>query len=103
MKRMTNKYLIVLSVLLIISCRKKHLPVVDNNTNKSEVTVVKKAPVKKGPWPKTLSVDDRIASKTVDGRLYFDLDGKRYWKNYTDGKYYLFNKSMYDNPGFKPH
>ena len=24
-------------------------------------------------------------------------------KNYSDGKYYLFNKSMYSDSAFKPH
>ena len=56
----------------------------------------------RGPLPKTLTVDDKVASRAVDGRLYFDLEGHRYWKNYKDGKYYMFSKSMYNNPAFKP-
>ncbi|HQV44131.1 MAG TPA: hypothetical protein PLA89_02195 [Ferruginibacter sp.] len=43
-----------------------------------------------------------MAKKSADGRLYYDLEGKRYWKNYKNGKYYLFNKKMYGNPEFKP-
>ena len=99
---MLKKYLVLLSLILIVSCSKKHLPQTFD-ADKSETPVVKKRMISTGPWPKTLSVNDRVASKAIDSRLYFDLDGKRYWKNYKDGKYYLFNKSMYNNPAFKPH
>jgi len=50
----------------------------------------------------TIYVNDAAAKKSVDGRLYYDVEGHRYWKNYKDGKYYLFNKTMYNNPDFKP-
>ena len=43
------------------------------------------------------------AKKNIDGRLYYDVEGRRYWRNYNDGKYYLFNKSMYSDSAFKPH
>jgi hypothetical protein len=89
-----KKYLVPLLLLIAIGCSKKHLPGTAGSAS---------ATVKKGPWPKTLTVDDRAAKKAVDGRLYFDLDGKRYWKNYNDGKYYLFDQSMYGNPAFNPH
>jgi hypothetical protein len=92
---MMKKYLVLLSLLIIISCSTKHL-----QTNSGAIN---KEPATKGPWPQTLTVNDKIAKKSVDGRLYFDLEGKRYWKNYNNGKYYLFNKSMYDDPAFKPH
>ena len=61
-----------------------------------------KTPVKKivTPVPKVIVVEDRVAQKTVDGRLYYDLNKKRYWKNNKDGKYYLFNKSMYNDDSF---
>jgi hypothetical protein len=49
-----------------------------------------------------ITVNDEAASKSVDGRLYYDVMGHRYWKNFKDGKYYLFDKSMYNNPDFKP-
>jgi hypothetical protein len=49
-----------------------------------------------------ITVNDEAASKSVDGRLFYDVLGHRYWKNYNDGKYYLFDKSMYNNPDFKP-
>lgn len=56
----------------------------------------------KAVFPKTIYVNDAAAKKSVDGRLYYDVKGHRYWKNYKDGKYYLFNKSMYSNPDFQP-
>jgi PBP1b-binding outer membrane lipoprotein LpoB len=52
--------------------------------------------------PKSIVVNDAVAKKAVDGRLYYDLQGKRYWKNYKDGKYYLYNKNMSGNPDYKP-
>jgi hypothetical protein len=59
-------------------------------------------PAAKPDFPKVISVNDEAASKSVDGRLFYDVLGHRYWKNYADGKYYLFDKSMYNNPDFKP-
>lgn len=56
----------------------------------------------KHEFPKVISVNDAAASKSVDGRLFYDVLGHRYWKNYKDGKYYLFDKSMYNNPDFTP-
>ena len=68
-----------------------------------EVTEEKPAPKPPKPdFPKVISVNDDAASKSVDGRLFYDVLGHRYWKNYNDGKYYLFDKSMYNNPDFKP-
>ena len=55
----------------------------------------------KTPTPKVIAVNDSIAHKTFDGRLYYDLEGHRYWRNYKDGKYYLYNKSMSTDPAFK--
>ena len=59
-------------------------------------------PEAKPDFPKVISVNDDAASKSVDGRLFYDVLGHRYWKNYNDGKYYLFDKSMYNNADFKP-
>lgn len=70
-----------------------------NDEASLEKTTVKRMP--KATFPKIISVNDNVASKSVDGRLYYDVMGHRYWKNYKDGKYYLFNKSMYSNPDFK--
>lgn len=62
----------------------------------------KPAPKPKPDFPQVITVNDNTASKSIDGRLFYDVLGHRYWKNYNDGKYYLFNKSMYSNPDFKP-
>lgn len=104
-------------LLLVTACSKKNQPQgadastikvtdLDKRTAvKKDSVVAKRAVVKriKTPVPQVLTVDDRAAKKTADGRLYYDLEGHRYWRNYTDGRYYLFNKKMYSNPAFKPH
>jgi hypothetical protein len=51
--------------------------------------------------PKVIVVNDNVAKKTFDGRYYYDLEGHRYWRSNKDGKYYLFNKSMTNNPDFQ--
>ena len=94
----------LLLLIAIVSCSKKHVPtktppeitVVDSV--KTVVTVKKKA---KANFPKIITVNDAAAKMSTDGRLYYDVMGHRYWKNYKDGKYYLFNKSMYNSPDFK--
>ena len=97
--------------LLIFSCGKKNVPqsssagttATVSNTSKP---VLKKPAAKKvpaAPVAKVIIVNDSVAKKSFDGRLYYDVDGHRYWRNYNDGKYYLFNKSMYSDPAFKPH
>jgi hypothetical protein len=68
------------------------------------IATVKKAPVRrkiKVATPNVISVNDNAAKKSVDGRLYYDLQGHRYWRNNKDGKYYLYNKSMNTDPDFK--
>lgn len=52
--------------------------------------------------PKVITVNDRAAHRSVDGRYYYDVDGHRYWRNKYDGKYYLFNKSMFSDDAFSP-
>jgi hypothetical protein len=59
-------------------------------------------PAAKPEFPKVITVNDNAANKSIDGRLFYDVLGHRYWKNYSDGKYYLFDKSMYKNSDFKP-
>lgn len=119
---------IVLSGLALNSCSKRTVParttatVIPSKNNTSphirpRPTEVKKIdtavaiertekPVEKvkakPEFPKVISVNDEAASKAVDGRLFYDVLGHRYWKNYKDGKYYLFDKSMYNDPDFKP-
>jgi hypothetical protein len=107
----------IAATLLITGCHKRYYPNNANNNsstttnssapaaNKTTTTVVKKPVVKKTPtvMPKVITVNDSAAKKSVDGRLYYDVEGHRYWRNYDDGKYYLFNKSMFTNKAFKPH
>lgn len=90
----------------IVSCHKKNYPArtVSPTVEKTVDSVEVKKPVvkkKQEPLPKVIAVNDEAAHKSVDGRLYYDVMGHRYWKNYKDGKYYLFNKSMFNNPDFK--
>lgn len=110
--------LFLLSFLLFVllySCGRKHVPekTISETTEanatavtprKSDSVVIKKhafKPKKKDIIPNTIAVNDAAAHKSIDGRLYYDLLGHRYWKNYKDGKYYLFSQSMYSNPAFK--
>ena len=77
------------------NCSKKGHPA------KTDTAVVKKVPMVKTPVPKVIVVNDQIAKRTFDGRFYYDLEGRRYWRSNKDGKYYLYNKSMYSDPAFK--
>ena len=108
---MHKKYLTAVIIglcIVLISCNKKQQPqsAVISSPNNTIGSIEKKIPVRripKTPVPKVIIVDDRTASKTIDGRLYYDLEGHRYWRNYNDGKYYLYNQSMYNDKAFKPH
>ena len=101
--------LFVACILFIISCNKKQVPQhTDSNTGaaKSTSAVAATKPVVKtipASIPKVIVVNDSVAKKNIDGRLNYDLNGHRYWRNYNDGKYYLFNKSMYSDSAFIPH
>src|SRR4051812_35563081 len=94
--------------MLISSCSKKHHPgrTVKNNSaaiSTDSLTTKKISRTKRNYIaPKVIIVNDEVAHKSLDGRLYYDLQGHRYWKNYKDGKYYLYNKSMYSDDAFKP-
>ena len=96
---------------LAVSCSRRHHPSrttkEDNGYNvsaiKKDTTSLKKPafkPTKKDIIPKMIVVNDNVAHRSVDGRYYYDLLGHRYWRSNKDGKYYLFNKSMYNNPAF---
>lgn len=106
---MKLQYLFIIAFIILIgllSCTKKiHPATTTTSTAVSNTKVVtKKVVVKRKPpepVPKVISVNDLSAQKTVDGRYYYDLQGHRYWRNNKDGKYYLFNKSMYTNDAFK--
>jgi hypothetical protein len=109
----------ITATLFVIGCHKRYYPSNANNNSSTKTTspapaanratattsVAKKPVVKKIPtvMPKVITVNDSAAKKSVDGRLYYDVEGHRYWRNYDDGKYYLFNKSMFTNKAFKPH
>jgi hypothetical protein len=94
---------VFVSFLLLTSCGKKHIP--EKTEEPAAATVVKKPVVKKVAVPvaKVIIVNDNVAKKSIDGKLYYDVSGHRYWKNYDDGKYYLFNKAMYTDKAFTPH
>lgn len=107
---MQRKYLTAIAfvvAILIISCSKKHLPQQSTATTiKTERPIVIKPAIKKlAPVPiaRVIVVNDKVAKKNIDGRLYYDVEGRRYWRNYNDGKYYLFNKSMYADSAFRIH
>lgn len=115
MKRIFPGYLLIFSFLFISACSKKNTPQKSNSravveykadstravqSSAPAAPVVK--PTKTETIPNVITVNDAAARKSVDGRLYYDVNGNRYWKNFKDGKYYLFNKSMYENPDFKP-
>jgi hypothetical protein len=100
---------------MLFSCHRKTVPSHSTNTTTSNTTATESKPKEgdssaikpatpkaKPATAKVIVVSDAAAKKTVDGRYYYDLNGKRYWRNNKDGKYYLFNKSMYNNPDFKP-
>ena len=114
---MPKRYLLIIALLIALilhSCSKKTHPgktyssTVEKNNNSITVkktdsllakkTIIKRKPV---PIPKVIIVNDSAARKSVDGRYYYDVMGHRYWRNNKDGKYYLFNKSMYNNDAFK--
>lgn len=121
---LVKHYIIILFMFTAFaSCSRKTLPsrspeIIYNNAPaaiRNESTTIEERPeiivneIKKATpanpasdFPKTIFVDDKAAIKSVDGRLYYDVKGHRYWKNYKDGKYYLYNKSMYNNPDFRP-
>lgn len=91
-----------LIILLATSCSKKSHPETTTTTTTAPAasTPAKKTTVKTAV-PKVITVNDKVAKRSVDGRYYYDLEGHRYWRNNRDGKYYLFHKSMFDNPDFK--
>ena len=74
---------ILISAIYLYGCSKKVYPtnpetnaVVSTKTDTMAAVkkVIKKRKIKE-PVPKTIAVNDAIAKKTVDGRLYYDLDG----------------------------
>lgn len=89
--------------ILLMACSKKSVPAAKPAESSKTAVVSKPKPVVvKTPVPSVIVVNDKVARKAVDGRLYYDLEGKRYWKNYRDGKYYLYHKSMHSDDAFRP-
>ncbi len=98
---MKNTFLQLLAIFILFSiagCSKRSQP----------VSTVKPAEIKAKPArplittvPKVITVNDKAAKRSVDGRYFYDLNGHRYWRNNRDGKYYIFHKSMFDDPDFK--
>lgn len=95
------------ALILLYSCNKRQAPQRTATVTPASTTApaVKKPVVKKvhTAVPKVIAVNDNVAKRNIDGRLYYDLNGHRYWRNYYDGKYYLYNKSMYSDSAFIPH
>lgn len=88
--------------MVISSCSKKtHPETTSTAPAKTGTTAASRTVKKKAVIPQVITVNDKFAKRSVDGRYYYDLQGKRYWRNNRDGKYYLFHKSMFDNPDFK--
>ena len=89
---------------LVISCSKKTVPIKEAEPIAKVKPVTPPPPkrITKTPTASYIIINDAAPKKVVDGRLFYDLEGKRYWKNYRDGKYYLFNKKMYSDYDFKP-
>jgi hypothetical protein len=112
MNRIYVFVIIFFTSILLFSCSRRHHPgrTSKEGTANNTVTVIKKdtaavkkviRPTKKDLIPKVIVVNDNVAHKSIDGRYYYDLLGHRYWRNNKDGKYYLFNKSMYNDDAFK--
>jgi hypothetical protein len=112
--------LITIILVLSVSCTRKTHPATGTGAwldygatsgsinKKSEVTntkAVTRKTISKNdtPIPNVIIVSDHAARKSIDGRYYYDVNGHRYWRNKFDGKYYLFNKSMYNEEAFKPN
>lgn len=114
---------ILLLAFFAIGCSKKHQPqttvkVTDYpanakgaaavskdslaTTNNTSMRKAVKRAVPKTPVAKVITVDDRAAHTTAEGRMYYDLEGRRYWRNFKDGKYYLYRTDLFNDPAFKP-
>ena len=103
MKKYVGIKIVLIAFVLVQGCSKKTTPASSENTTNTEVNAEKKKPVPpiKTATPKVITVNDKAATKSVEGRYYYDLEGKRYWRNKKDGKYYLYYKGMFDKPEFQ--
>lgn len=119
MRQKNLAVLCIAATIFFTACSKKTIPetpgkpavtyngkiLASNSGSSTANKAVKRTMIKRtnGALPKVIVVNDKAAKKNIDGRLYYDVGGHRYWRNYDDGKYYLFNQSMYGNPAFIPH
>ncbi|HNF03595.1 MAG TPA: hypothetical protein PLA61_14510 [Ferruginibacter sp.] len=106
MKKIAGSFFSIVLLVILYSCSKKVHPAESKTTTSSsssgtETRIVKKTPAPKTAVPKVIVVNDQVAKRSVDGRYYYDLEGRRYWRNNRDGKYYLYYKGIFDNPDFK--
>lgn len=95
---------LALSILLGCSRRTHPAQTAENPGAISNTSAVKKSSASSNrikEIPKVIIVSDSVAKKSIDGRYYYDLNGHRYWRNNRDGKYYLFNRSMYTDDAFR--
>ncbi len=104
-----KKYVLLLTVLAASvyfpSCSRKTTPAKPTAAEPAIFVEPPPAPKRPAPvktaTPKSIVVNDKAATKTVQGRYYYDLEGKRYWRNKKDGKYYLYYKGMFEKPEFQ--
>jgi hypothetical protein len=96
--------LFFIGFMMLQSCSRKTVPTATEEVKTTDVPLKKvnvyKPPVKT-PVPKMIVVNDKAATKTLEGRYYYDLEGKRYWRNKADGKYYLYYKGIFENKNFQ--
>ena len=105
-----KKYIVLILIfpayLFLQSCHRKSIPTKNEDIyakkidSTTKAVPVYKAPIKT-PTPKSIVVNDKAATKTIEGRYYYDLEGKRYWRNKKDGKYYLYYKDIFENKDFQ--
>jgi len=105
MKKYVLCFVLVAGFFYLESCSRKTTP---SKTAEEEVAVKVESPPAprrpapiKTPVPKSIVVNDKAATKTIQGRYYYDLEGKRYWRSKKDGKYYLYYKGMFEKPEFQ--
>jgi len=103
---MNKPFLLLITILffmLATGCNKRTNPSVSNSpaVEKTAETKTVKRAVVKTTVPKVIVVNDSVAKRAVDGRYYYDLEGRRYWRNNRDGKYYLYYRGIFDNEDFK--
>ena len=106
--------LVISSGFMMQSCNRRIVPSRAEETKATEEAKIiegaKAAEIKaentykppvKTTAPKMIVVNDKAAKKTLEGRYYYDLEGKRYWRSKANGKYYLYYKGMFNNKNFQ--